>query len=104
MGTSSANFSVALSLLVLAFSGTSQAETTYVVSRSLVDPLQGKTIGNPVVEIEDDRIVSVTPDGDIPEHAKVIDLGDTTILPGLADLHTPDVVRDRFRLQWPGRV
>jgi imidazolonepropionase-like amidohydrolase len=88
MGMSNAHLSVVLSLLVLSFAGTAQAETTYVVAGSLVDPLQGKAIASPVVEIEDDRIVSVTSDGDIPDGANVIDLGDATILPGLADLHT----------------
>lgn len=88
MGMSNAHRSVVLSLLVLSFAGTAQAETTYVVAGSLVDPLQGKAIASPVVEIEDDRIVSVTSDGDIPDGANVIDLGDATILPGLADLHT----------------
>jgi hypothetical protein len=65
MGMSNAHLSVVLSLLVLSFAGTAQAETTYVVAGSLVDPLQGKAIASPVVEIEDDRIVSVTSDGDI---------------------------------------
>jgi imidazolonepropionase-like amidohydrolase len=88
MGMSNAHRSVVLSLLVLSFAGTAQAETTYVVAGSLVDPLQGKAIASPVVEIKDDRIVSVTSDGDIPDGANVIDLGDATILPGLADLHT----------------
>jgi imidazolonepropionase-like amidohydrolase len=63
-------------------------EVTFLVAGSLIDTLEGERIANPVVEIRGDRVVSVTPGGTIPDGAKVIDLGDATILPGLADMHT----------------
>ena len=63
------------------------AETTAVIAGALVDPLDGGIVRNPVVEIDDGVVVSVTRGGDVPEVDRVIDLGDATILPGLADVH-----------------
>lgn len=63
-------------------------DVTFLTAGSLIDPLAGERVDNPVVEIKGDRIVSVTSGGSIPDGATVIDLGDATILPGLADTHT----------------
>ena len=63
-------------------------DVTFVVAGTLIDTLAGKRVENPVVEIRGDRIVAVTPGGTTPAGANVIDLGDATILPGLADMHT----------------
>lgn len=59
----------------------------YVVAGALIDTLDSKRVADPVVEISGDRIVSVTASGVVPDGAEVIDLGDATILPGLADMH-----------------
>lgn len=88
MRTSNAFCFVFLSLLILPFADAAESESTYLVAGSLIDPLSGKRVSNPVVEIEADRIIAVTPNGTVPEGADLIDLGDNTILPGLADLHT----------------
>lgn len=77
-----------VSLLAVSALGTAHAETTYVIAGSLIDPLNGKVVSNPVIEIQDDRIVSVTSGASVPAGARVIDVGDLTLLPGLADLHT----------------
>jgi len=71
----------------LLLAANAKAETTYLAASALVDPLNGELLQNPVVEIVDGQIISVTLDGDIPETARLIDLGGATILPGLADLH-----------------
>ena len=63
------------------------AEVTYLTAGSMIDTLDGSTVENPVVEIEDDKIKSVTSGGAIPGGATIIDLGDATIIPGLADVH-----------------
>ena len=42
------------------------ADTSYVVAGSLIDPVNGDVISNPVVEIQGDRIVSVTSGGKVP--------------------------------------
>jgi len=75
-------------MLTLLWAGMANAESTYIVAGSLVDPLKAKLIRNPVVEIQDGRIVSVTSGGAVPDNVEVIKLGSATLLPGLADLHT----------------
>jgi imidazolonepropionase-like amidohydrolase len=75
-------------MLILLSVGLAQAESTYIVAGSLIDPLNEKVISNPVVEIQGDRIVAVTSGGKVPDNAEVINLGSATLLPGLADLHT----------------
>ena len=75
-------------MLMLLSVGLARAESTYIVAGSLIDPLNEKVISNPAVEIQGDRIVAVTSGGKVPENAKVINLGNATLLPGLADLHT----------------
>ena len=54
----------------------------------MVDVDRGQLISNPLVLVEGERIISVTSGGDVPAGAKLIDLGDSTILPGLIDAHT----------------
>ena len=80
-------YSILLCLVVLLLAANAKAETTYLAASALVDPLNGELLQNPVVEIVNGQIISVTLDGDIPETARLIDLGGATILPGLADLH-----------------
>ncbi len=75
-------------LLFLSFSTLSLAENTFVKAGLLVDPLSGGVVEDPLVEIDGERIVTVTSGGSAAEGATVIDLGDATILPGLADMHT----------------
>lgn len=76
-----------LSALMLLFVSSAQAESTYIIAGSLIDPLNATVINQPVIEIQNDRIVAVTSDGKLPDNVKVIDLGNATVLPGLADLH-----------------
>jgi imidazolonepropionase-like amidohydrolase len=77
-----------LALFLVATGVHAQNETTFVVAGTLIDTLNGNTIADPVVEIAGERIVAVTSGGDVPRGATVIDLGDATLLPGLADMHT----------------
>lgn len=83
-----ASCSIFLFLFLPPFVGPAWADSTYVVASSLIDTLNSKVINSPVVEINDDRIVSIKSDASVPQGANVIDLGAATILPGLADLHT----------------
>jgi imidazolonepropionase-like amidohydrolase len=76
-----------LVLLLPASAVVAADDARYLVAGALIDTLEGTRIANPVVEISGDRIVSVTAGGSIPEGAEVIDLGDATLLPGLADMH-----------------
>jgi imidazolonepropionase-like amidohydrolase len=88
MKSSTTAWSAVLSILILLSAGPAQAESSYIVAGSLIDPLNETVISNPVIEIQGDRIVAVTSGGKVPDNAEVIDLGSATLLPGLADLHT----------------
>ena len=52
----------------------------------MLDVQSGRMQANAIVVIEGERIIRVG--GPIPAGAKVIDLGDSTLLPGLIDAHT----------------
>jgi imidazolonepropionase-like amidohydrolase len=54
----------------------------------LFDAAQGKLLNNAVVLVEGDKITAAGSNLNIPPDAKIIDLGDSTILPGLIDTHT----------------
>ena len=88
MQKSMSRFSLLLTLFLAATWAHAQDDTTFVVAGTLIDTLNGRAIADPVVEISGDRIVAVSSGGAVPEGANVIDLGDATILPGLADMHT----------------
>jgi imidazolonepropionase-like amidohydrolase len=61
---------------------------TVLRAAHLVEPRTGKRIDNAVIVVDGDRITSVTSGGAVPTGATVIDLGNTTVLPGLIDVHT----------------
>jgi imidazolonepropionase-like amidohydrolase len=63
-------------------------ERTAIRAARYLDVAQGKLIDNPVIVVENDKIISVESGATIPKDAKVIDLGDATLLPGLIDAHT----------------
>ncbi|WP_216612518.1 hypothetical protein [Myxococcus xanthus] len=54
----------------------------------MLDVKSGKYVAQPVILIEGDRIVKVGPGLQIPEGTEVVDLGTSTVLPGLIDCHT----------------
>jgi len=54
----------------------------------LIDPAQGTVLENVVILVDHDTIVSVGKNLAIPDTAQVIDLGTSTVLPGLIDCHT----------------
>jgi len=64
------------------------AETTVVKAARLIDPDAATVTANPVIVIEDGRFRSVGGAQAIPKGARVIDLGDVSVLPGLVDAHT----------------
>ena len=76
-----------LGLFAVALISQARAESQFLLAGALIDPLKGEVIDSPVVEIQGDRIVAVNSGGGPPAGAKVVDLGDATLLPGLADLH-----------------
>lgn len=63
------------------------AERVAVTAERMIDVESGALRSNAVVVIEDERIVEVRSDGQVPAEARRIDLGDVTLLPGLIDCH-----------------
>ncbi|MES2178736.1 MAG: amidohydrolase family protein [Gemmatimonadota bacterium] len=64
--------------------------TTVLRAARLIDGTGSAVIQNGVVVVTDDKIVAAGKDGSvtIPAGAKIIDLGDATLLPGFIDAHT----------------
>jgi len=53
----------------------------------MLDVESGRVVADPLVLVEGDKIVSVTPGGHAPAGMQVLDLGNVTLLPGLIDVH-----------------
>ena len=62
------------------------AQDTVLKTRLAIDG-QGNLIRDAVIEVRDGRIVSVQPNGRIPQGAREIDLTKFTVMPGLIDMH-----------------
>ena len=67
---------------------TAPAIVTAIRADRMLDVRSGKIISHAVVVIEADRIKSAGADIAIPPGARLLDLGDVTLLPGLIDAHT----------------
>ncbi|MCJ7563612.1 MAG: amidohydrolase family protein, partial [Candidatus Aminicenantes bacterium] len=68
--------------------GQQQSPVTAIKAGRLIDPETGTAAVNQVILIEGERITGVGPNLTIPSGAKVIDLSQLTVLPGLVDAHT----------------
>jgi imidazolonepropionase-like amidohydrolase len=66
----------------------------------LLDVRHGVVIDNPVVLIEDNKIVSIG--HDVPAGNEVVDLGTATLVPGLFDMHTHLSVGGTSTVRGPG--
>ena len=67
---------------------TAPAIVTAIRADRMLDVPSGKIISHAVVVIEADRIKAAGADIAIPPGARLLDLGDVTLLPGLIDAHT----------------
>jgi len=62
---------------------------SYIKAGHLLNPVDGRVTKNAVITIEGERIVAVGDSGAvIPDGARVIDLSESFVLPGLMDMHT----------------
>jgi imidazolonepropionase-like amidohydrolase len=59
-----------------------------VRAAQMIDPVSGTTVKNAVVLIEGDRVKAAGANLAVPAGTEVIDLGSSTLLPGLIDMHT----------------
>src|SRR3954452_1410341 len=75
-----------LPLLFLFFAVSAHAETVYIKAARMFDGRSEMLVRNAVVAVDGTKIVSGG--GTTPRGARVIDLGDQTLMPGLIDAHT----------------
>ncbi len=82
-------------LLSLALAGSTavtaqspRAQSTVLRATRLIDGTGTPPVMAAMIRVDGDRIVEVGTSVRIPSAARVIDLGDATLLPGLIDLHT----------------
>jgi imidazolonepropionase-like amidohydrolase len=78
-----------LLLAVALILGTVSAQSQPLVIRAarMIDVISGRTLDNPVIVVDGDRIIAVNPPTP-PLNARTVDLGDVTLLPGFIDAHT----------------
>jgi imidazolonepropionase-like amidohydrolase len=79
---------IAVTALLILIAGVGQAQVTAIRAGKLVDPEAGTTTINQIIIVEGGRIKSVGVGLPIPPGATVIDLSNSTVLPGLFDAHT----------------
>jgi imidazolonepropionase-like amidohydrolase len=68
--------------------GVAQAQVTAIRAGKLVDPDSGTVLSDQIILIRDNKIENVGKGIGTPSNAKVIDLSQMTVLPGLIDCHT----------------
>lgn len=78
---------VTLMFILLSWAAAGHAQTTIVRADRMLDVGSGRVAESAVVVVEGDHIASINPSG-VPEGARVIDLGNVTLMPGLIDTHT----------------
>jgi imidazolonepropionase-like amidohydrolase len=54
----------------------------------MIDVISGKVVAHAVVIVDGEKIKAAGPDLAIPDGARVVDVGNVTLLPGLIDCHT----------------
>ncbi|HYL98035.1 MAG TPA: amidohydrolase family protein, partial [Blastocatellia bacterium] len=81
---------LAITILSLASSSSrpSQAAGIAIKCGRLIDEKADSPIANAIILINRDRITAVGPGLEIPAGARIIDLSNMTVLPGLIDTHT----------------
>lgn len=60
--------------------------TTVLRAARWADVVAGKIHAPAVIVVDGERISAMNPEGPLPDSATTVDLGDTTLLPGLMDM------------------
>lgn len=98
-------FALLISCVLLACIAAGQVSKRIAIRAArLIDGRSEKPLENPLIQVEGDKIVSVTVGGSAPAGAEVVDLGNATILPGFIDVHTHlllhgDTTREEYDAQ-----
>ena len=77
-----------IAVLVLAHAGVLGAQVTAIKAGKFVDADAGTVLSDQVILIKDGKITAVGAKLAIPADAKVIDLSQMTVMPGLLDMHS----------------
>ena len=89
--SSTVGFTLSALTLLLANNGLAAEATpqpiTVLKAAHLFDSVSGKLVDNGVIVIEGKKITSVGSQSPLPAGAKIIDLGDATLMPGFIDAH-----------------
>jgi imidazolonepropionase-like amidohydrolase len=98
--TTSTLLVASITMAALGASSDAQEAKTIVMVKAghLIDGRGGAPLSPAMVRIEGERIVAVGSTLPVPPGARVIDLGNATLLPGLIDLHTH--LTDKFGIHW----
>ena len=75
-------------LLLLLCNNLSAQKIKAIKAGKLIDVVNGTVLTNQVILIDSTKIIEVGPSVKIPADAEVIDLSNSTVLPGLIDCHT----------------
>lgn len=78
----------AATLLALGALHAAHAEVTAIRAGRLIDTETGRVLDHQTIIVRDGLVESVGPSVTAPAEAKVVDLSDYTVLPGLIDMHT----------------
>jgi len=65
-----------------------QSKIKAIKAGKLIDVVNGVVLNNQTILISNDTIVAVGSSVTIPQGAEIIDLSNSTVLPGLIDCHT----------------
>ena len=75
--------------LLLPMLAVGQVQTRIAIRAArLIDGKNEKPLENVLIQVEGDKIISVSASGTAPAGVQVVDLGSATVLPGFIDVHT----------------
>src|SRR5450432_2962099 len=81
------NLLIGAAVLLACHAQVVQADTIVLKAAHLFDAVSGKASDHGVIVVADGKILAMGSEAKIPDKARVIDLGDATLLPGLIDAH-----------------